>query len=192
MVEKSPITTEEQILSGNANDIIEVINIDVGCSLEDEIHSFGQDSITVKWDGVPHQIKEGEIRLFPRYLANHIAKHLTNHVLTTQEKLTSDKERPNILSQILKKTIESYSVPPEVTQGKEVEAVVEQINTLTPPTPLVEEKPKTTSAYSESKPRPTRKELFSELDAIGIKYKGSEKVDELVALIEKSMGISNA
>jgi hypothetical protein len=39
----------------------------------------------VKWSGQRFRIKPGDTRLYPRYIAEHFAKHLTDHMLARQE-----------------------------------------------------------------------------------------------------------
>lgn len=62
----------------------------------------------VKFDGHAFKIKVGEERLMPRYVAEHFAKHLANHILQKRE-IKEDRtgysnhpvERPKVLKQIL-------------------------------------------------------------------------------------------
>lgn len=66
------------------------------------------DFFQVKFDGKPYRIAPGKTALLPRFVAEHFAKHLANHLLQKKEDETgrrglvsSPTERPNILKQII-------------------------------------------------------------------------------------------
>ena len=190
MVETSPTN---EFVKQNIQDLIEIANIDISCDLPDpDVHPKGIDSFVVAFDRVPHEIKAGETRIFPRYLADHIAKHMADHILTKSKKLVRDATRPKILEEIYRGVKESYSAPKLETQGEIVAKQVQEANVPPPPVvptpePLKTPVPKTTEV--SPKERPTRAELFAECKELGIKTKGDEKVDELLTKIQVWAGV---
>lgn len=107
-------------------DILIVRNIDVACtevhqelvrrdrSQQDENgHTFvayedvidewrHADFFQVRFNGYPHRIAPGEVKLMPRYLAEHYAKHLADHVLLKTGKPQNHAiERPKTLAKII-------------------------------------------------------------------------------------------
>jgi hypothetical protein len=188
------------------NDILRVANIDINCSLNDpEVHPESQNKFTVVYAKNPYTIDSGKTRLFPRFIAEHYAKHLTDHILTSQNKPISDnKERPLLLKQILLGVEESFSASPEQTEGEKIAEEVakleaDKVEATEPVNPTgyvepavvpvaqepqeltIEEAPK-----EEKKPmeqRPTLRELKEEADKLGIKYKRNVTVDQLLSLI---------
>lgn len=63
----------------------------------------------VKFDGKPYRVAPGKTALLPRFVAEHFAKHLADHLLQKKEDETgrrglvqSPLERPKALSQILR------------------------------------------------------------------------------------------
>lgn len=176
---------KEEFINQNIQDLIEIANIDISCDLPDpDVHPQGIDSFVVSFDKVPHEIRAGETRIFPRYLADHYAKHLADHILTRSKKQVKDPTRPKILEEIYKGVKESYAAPKVETQGDSVNKVVQEANPLVPtpaPTP-----PPTKSVPAKK----TRKELFAETKELGIETKGDEKVDELITKIQVWAGVS--
>lgn len=62
----------------------------------------------VRYNGQPFRIEPGETKVFPRYIAEHYAKHLADHILQKKEEtenrqglVQSKIERPKVLDQIL-------------------------------------------------------------------------------------------
>ena len=184
------------------NDILRVANIDVNCSLNDpECHPEGQDKFTAVYAKNPYTIEAGKARLFPRFIAEHFAKHLTAHILISQEKPISDnKERPLLLKQILLGVEESFSAAPEMSEGEKIAAEVdkleEKVEVTEPvaPTGFVEpagtpvaEEPQEIEEPKEEAPmeqRPTLRELKEEASKLGISYKKNVTVDQLLNLIK--------
>jgi hypothetical protein len=178
---------KEVLVKQNVQDLIEIANIDIGCQLEDpEVHPQGQDSFVVSFDKVPHSINAGETRVFPRYLADHYARHLADHLLIKSEKQINDpRERPKIIEEIYKGVRESYAAPAEPTQGEVIAEKVEKANVETPVKeykPEPEDKP--APVLEPVKPKRTRKELFAECKELGIETKGNETVDALMEKIK--------
>lgn len=82
------------------------------------------DYFQVKFDGKPYRIAPGRTALLPRFVAEHFAKHLADHILQKKEEETGRRglvqspiERPNTLKQILTEVnselITSPSIPAE-------------------------------------------------------------------------------
>lgn len=166
----------------NAYDSILVANIDIGCSDEsvditkistrnvDPDGNFStsifdkQESwnhahyFQVKFDGKPYQIEPGKTKYLPRFVAEHFAKHLADHILQKMEQSTgriglvqSSLERPRVLKQILNE-VNADTVPTTqnvpVAQSTEVDndpvedaGVVPNtaVGTLKPEPPTLEE-----------------------------------------------------
>lgn len=180
---------KEEFVKQNIQDLVEIANIDISCNLPDpDVHPQGIDSFVVAFDRVPHSINAGETRIFPRYLADHIAKHMADHILVKQKKLIKDVTRPKILEEIYRGIKESYSAPRPETQGEIVNKVVQEAN-VPPPTlkPTSEDTPPLKTPIPEKKTRAT---LFAECKELGIETKGDEKVDELVTKIRVWSGVS--
>ena len=185
MVETSP--NKEVLIKENIQDLIEIANIDISCDLPDpDVHPHGIDSLVVSFDKVPHEIKAGETRTFPRYLADHYVKHLVDHILTRSKKQVRDPSRGKIEAEAYRGVRESFSAPRTETQGEVVEKVVQEANVTPPPTPVPPPAPKTTGPVKE---RPTREALFAETKELGIETKGDEKVDELIEKIQTWAGV---
>lgn len=76
---------------------------------EEVVEEFSHaDYFQVKFNGYPHRIAPGETKVWPRYLAEHYAKHLADHMLQKQEAsenkmglVNSKVERPKVLKQII-------------------------------------------------------------------------------------------
>lgn len=179
---------EEVLVKQNIQDLVEIANIDISCDLPDpDVHPQGRESFVVAFDKVPHSINAGETRIFPRYLADHIAKHLADHILVKSKKQVKDPTRPQILEEIYRGVKENYSAPNPETQGEVVNKVVQEANVPPAPTPKLEPEP---VPSSESVPeKKTRAELFAECKELGIETKGDEKVDELVTKIQVWAGV---
>lgn len=81
------------------------------------------DYFRVKFDGNPYTIAPGKTKLLPRFVAEHFAKHLADHLLQKKETETGRKglvqspvERPKVLKQILiEVNDEVLTTPPEPT-----------------------------------------------------------------------------
>jgi len=188
------VNSPEVLVKQNIQDLIEIANIDISCDFPDpDVHPQGIDSFVVAFDKVPHSINAGETRVFPRYLADHYAKHLVDHLLRKQDLQVKDPSRPKILEEIYRGVKESYSAPKPETQGEIVAKQVQEVNI--PPSPVVSTPASETTEVSGekagfTKERPTRKELFAECKELGIETKGDEKVDELVTKIQLWAGVS--
>lgn len=129
----------------NAYDSVLVANIDIGCSdvsvdiikvsnrlVDDQGNVSSQiydkheqwshkDFFQVKFDGKPYQIEPGRTKHLPRFVAEHFAKHLADHLLQKMEETTGRKglvqssvERPKMIAQIL--TELNDNITPEVAQ----------------------------------------------------------------------------
>jgi len=118
-------------------DILIVRNIDLECDVVDTDYGYSHaEYFMVKYDGTPFRIKPGETRKLPRYVAEHYAKHLSNHVLLKMEESTGRKglmtnivERPKVLSQIIV-GVDSYYLgdEPELGEGAKAAALEQKYN----------------------------------------------------------------
>ena len=90
------------------------------------------DFFQVKYDGKPYSIAPGQTKHLPRFVAEHFAKHLADHLLQKMELATERKglvqspiERPKILKQILTELTEtpiaSTPITPEPILTKAVD-----------------------------------------------------------------------
>jgi hypothetical protein len=183
---------EEVLVKQNIQDLVEIANIDISCELPDpDVHPQGTDTFVVSFDKVPHSIKAGQTRTFPRYLADHYKKHLADHLLIKQGLLVSDpKERPKIEAEIDKGVKETYSAPKPETEG---EVIAKQVTEANVPAPTPEPpKPISTPPVAEPKtvaPKRTRKELFAECKELGIETTQYDKVDDLIQKIQVWSGV---
>lgn len=60
------------------------------------------DCFEVSWDAVPIRIRMGKEAILPFYQAEHFARHLANHILTTRKGRPNDtEERSRTVSAIL-------------------------------------------------------------------------------------------
>ena len=93
------------------------------------------DYFQVKWGGQPHRILPGQTKLMPRYVAEHYAKYLADHMLGKMEASTgkiglvqSKVERPKMLAKILVR-VESYHLGDALSdEGARAVEEVDQLN----------------------------------------------------------------
>lgn len=117
-------------------DVILVYNPDIDCDDIDTDEGWAhKDYFQVRWGKQPHRVLPGKTKRMPRFLANHFAKHLANHVLMRMEEETGRKgliqspvERPRVLSQILSVVDEYYLVPTDQSEGQKVSDMVDNLN----------------------------------------------------------------
>lgn len=141
-------------------DIILVKNIDVDCAestqdivrtsrkvrdpetdqittvYEEQMEEWNHaDFFQVKWSGHPHRIRPGETRRMPRYIAEHYAKHLADHMLTKAEVkeqkkglVQSPTRRPATLGQILLRVEEYFLQDAPLSEGEAGAAEVDKLN----------------------------------------------------------------
>lgn len=142
------------------NDIIEVENIDLNCDevqqevirtskrvqdpetgqwstlYEEQVYEFNHgDYFQCLWDLRPFRIEPGKTRLMPRYIAEHYAKHLANHMLGKEERqsgrqglIQSNVARPRMLARIMKRVVEYYQQGELLTPGEQAEADFARLN----------------------------------------------------------------
>ncbi len=117
-------------------DILLVHNSDVGCQETDPDEGwFHKDFFQVKWGGQPHRVKPGETRRMPRFLAEHYAKHLANHILIKREGESGKKglmqspvERPKVLATILLGVEEYFGGEQILSEAEKITKQVEVLN----------------------------------------------------------------
>lgn len=130
------------------------------------LHNIDSDDFVFEYDrsqgNYPHVIPAGEIKRFPRFLAEHALKHLIDKILTKQKVRTSNEEaRRNLAEQIvveeeviqqapvkapaeiLKEEVDRLNRPSELEMvlKKHRDAKKEEINTPPPVTEAGEIKP---------------------------------------------------
>jgi hypothetical protein len=105
-------------------------------------HSKG---FTVKWSGQPFSIPPGQVMRLPRYIGEHYASKLADHMLDKrgiEKMLRNDPiQRPAMLSMIIIKIEPFAAMMPETVGGKAL-AQVEELN-ATPVAPFVNDDGKT-------------------------------------------------
>src|SRR3990167_4788916 len=125
-------------------DVLIVANIDTDCDVIDTEYNYPhKDYFQVLWSGHPHRVTPGGTKRMPRFLAEHYAKHLANHVLMKMEEATGRKglvqssfERPRVLSQILKGVDTWFLGDTEVEEGEKVASMVDELNPAEKPLDL--------------------------------------------------------
>lgn len=141
------LTTENQY------DSVMVANIDVGCTdvtedivkvsnriadedgavstqIYDKHETWNHaDYFQVKFDGKPYSIAPGKTKLLPRFIAEHFAKHLADHILQKKEIETgrrglvqSPVERPKLINEILTEVNADIETPPPPQAETEVDS----------------------------------------------------------------------
>lgn len=81
---------------------------------------------TVKWGGVPRTIEPHQVAKYPRFLAEHMAKHLADFILQVKEYqhkkkhgkevnyMRNTKERASVMGLVVR-GVETYFLPPDAT-----------------------------------------------------------------------------
>jgi len=117
-------------------DVLIVCNPDVNCNVQDTEDDYPhRDYFQVKWSGHPHRIPPGQTKKMPRFLAEHYAKHLANHLLIKMEEetgrkglLQSSSERPKMLAKILLGVDTYFLGESVVEEGEKVSQIVDTLN----------------------------------------------------------------
>ena len=117
-------------------DILIVVNPDLNCpDIDTEEGWKHKDFFQVRWSGAPHRIIPGQTRRMMRFLAEHFAKHLANHILIKKEEGTGKKglmqspvERPKVLKSILIGIDSYFLMADEKGEGERVTQMVDQLN----------------------------------------------------------------
>jgi len=131
-----PDTISTKSPTPNNLDVLIVKNIDIDCTVQDTDDDYNHsDYFQVRWSGHPHRIVPGQTKKMPRFLAEHYAKHLADHVLMRMEEKTGRKgliqssfERPKIIKEILLGVDTWYMADSEVEQGEKVAKMVDTLN----------------------------------------------------------------
>lgn len=118
-------------------DILLVQNIDLNCEIYDEENQYNhRDYFMVKWDGVPHKIVPGGTRRMPRYIAEHYAKHLADHMLMKMQEsgggkrnyMTDKTERSKMMGKIILGVEQFFYDEPQAVGGEAVAKQVDELN----------------------------------------------------------------
>ena len=96
----------------------------VSTQIYDKHEEWGHaDFFQVKFDGKPYRIAPGKVALLPRFVAEHFAKHLADHLLQKKEDdsgrrglVQSPIERPKVILQILREVNSEIGTMPEPAQ----------------------------------------------------------------------------
>jgi len=195
-------------------DSIIVQNIDVDCNFEDEESGYNHSEFfEVKWDGKPHRVAPGETRKFPRYIATHFMKHLTDHIINKldpdgKKKLWQDKKVRGEIEKKIWIGVDSYVLEQDTKMQSPppVDAPVVDVRPAPEPVQVESEKPKYTpppsvksAAQPVEPPAPVKDypvddkgnriytlvELRSECDKLDIPYTEKEGKEELQTKIKK-------
>lgn len=117
-------------------DVLIVMNVDVDCDVQDTEEDYPHKTyFQVRWSGHPHRIGPGLTKKMPRFLAEHYAKHLADHMLMKMEENTGRKgliqssfERPKMLQRILLGVDTWFLGENEVEEGAKVASMVDELN----------------------------------------------------------------
>lgn len=143
----------------NPNDILLVRNVDVDCDMltssvksdtvtlvDDEGNKYTEyqqvtdefnhsDYFQVKWGGQPFRVKPGASRRMPRFIAEHFAKHLTDHILGRREMeekkpnlINNPNERKKVVDQIIVSVDEYFEDLGQVDEATEALQTFEALN----------------------------------------------------------------
>ena len=193
-------------------DILIVQNIDLNCNDIDPEEGWSHaDFFQVKWGGHPHRIAPGETRRMPRYVAEHYAKHLADHILMKMEEESGRKflvnnpiERPKVLKQILVGVDEYFLPQDEPSEGEKVARQIDQLNEepaldvgeVPPPAVgVLKEMPQTPdlpplkdktegSIFDPNKPTPSINELRHACKEQGIEFTLKDSKETLIQKIK--------
>jgi hypothetical protein len=106
------------------------------------VNNILKEDFTVNWGGQPFTIKEGERKIFPRFIAEHMAKHMADRALLLEEKAIEDKtgkkltysilnnaeKRTKAVGGILTAVYQYYLQQPKQTDAQKVAQTVEEAN----------------------------------------------------------------
>ena len=101
------------------HDIITIQNID------DEDFVFEYDRASGNW---PYTVPAGEIRRFPRFLAQHAVKHLIDKILTKRDvKINNVQARQELASQIVVQE-ETFQQAPRMSDAERQQGEIDKLN----------------------------------------------------------------
>lgn len=96
--------------------------------------NFTDKPFTGYWNGRPHTFKAGEKKYMPQYLAEHFAKHLTNEILTSQEKYAyTSPKKPAEVPEFMNLFKKACIVSETEDDGDEAAMEIELANKSRPP-----------------------------------------------------------
>jgi len=165
----------------------------------------------VRWNGMPFRIVPGETKLMPRYLAEHFAKHLADHVLQKRQKsggpslMQNREERLKVLREIITKVHQYYAGDMDIDHGEQAYQAVQGLNQETGAELDVGEVPNKAvgvlkdepdydsmieDAEAEDKKKDTtagyknKASLIKEAKELGLELKGSETRDQIEQMVK--------
>jgi len=132
------------------------------------------------WDGHLYSIKAGEVKVYPKFLAEHLAKHLINKIMgkTNPRAMRNEVERMKLQKQIIgtaEYTINQTQAPKN--EGERVAQMVEKLEE--------EVKPFVGLKQNEDLSGLTRTELMSKAKEQGIKLANTDTKEILIEKLEK-------
>ena len=192
----------------HAEDIVLVKNIHLDSDCLDEEDGYShRDRYQVRWNKMPFSVDAGSVKRFPRYLADHFAKHLIDHILQKQEDegkgmmLTRDERKRNALKEQIFADVEQ-TFEADVRSSAQVEAqkidalnedFLRKAQSALPSIPTESEEPEETEADEVDMPPPpenystwTRPDLFREAKERGLKVKFTAKNAEIIQALKEA------
>lgn len=191
----------------HSDDIILVRNPHVGCAHFEEEEGYSHaDKYLVRYNNVPFAVDAGSVKRFPRYLAEHFAKHLIDHILQQQEDegkgmmlIRNERKREELKKEIfadVEQTFEEDTRTPAEVDAQKIDALnqdfLRRAKEAVPSTPVnaAEESELLTSEDADIPPPPTdyatwtQSDLLREAKERGITLKfGEKKVDVIAKLV---------
>lgn len=107
------------------------------------VHNPTSESFKVLWGGFPYELSPGQQRIFPRFIAEHFAKHLADKILLQKEKaykdkhgkdkpfLNSKRERPATIETIIKGVYQYFR--PDKSSADPAALIAQQVDQLNKP-----------------------------------------------------------
>lgn len=169
---------------------------------------------TAAWGGQPFTILANGEKVYPRFIAEHMAKHMTDAALLQREEdiakkqgisrpkyslLNNKQMRDEIMATILPKVYQSYLEQPRQTEQERVAQQIEsasadyfsqKVEEAPPEAPAppsdttVEGTSSDVSLLDPKKKKPTKAQLIADCENLGIDLTGDETYNELVAKIQ--------
>ena len=97
------------------------------------IKNIDTENFSFAYNKRPYQIAAGEVRRFPKFLAEHCMKHLIDHLLNKKEIQTNHPTERASLAEQIYISEEKFEAPPVKNED---EVVAEQVEKLNRPTDL--------------------------------------------------------
>lgn len=115
-----------------------------------QVVNFSNEDFTHNWDSKPHTLKAGESRIFPKFLADHLSKHLVDREMHKLGIRTDDARRKEFEDRALGIEIE-HSSPEELEIALLNEKAAEVKEEIVIPTAKPKGRPKKVKEVAEEK-----------------------------------------